>query len=45
LRSLGGSIIDEQYDGDKVIFEVKIGESQFLNLQKLKKKDIEIEHI
>ena len=45
LRSLGGSIIDEQYDGDKVIFEVKIGESQFSNLQKLKKKDIEIEHI
>ena len=45
LRSLGGSVIDEQYDGDKVIFEVKIGESQFLNLQKLKKKDIEIEHI
>ncbi len=45
LRSLGGSVIDEQYDGDKVIFEVKIGESQLLNLQKLKKKDIEIEHI
>ncbi|HPS54662.1 MAG TPA: GTPase HflX [Sedimentisphaerales bacterium] len=45
LRSMGSSIIDEQYDGDKVIFEVKIGEEQFIRLQTLKKEDIEIEHI
>jgi len=44
LRSLG-VIIEEHYDGDKVVFEVKMGENQFISLQKLKIKDIEIEHI
>ncbi|MCK4887376.1 MAG: GTPase HflX, partial [Planctomycetes bacterium] len=44
LRSLG-VIINEQYDADKVVFEVKMGENQFISLQKLKIKDIEIEHI